>query len=212
MILGNLHWPRLKDQMECAPPTFFAAYGSLRRRSLARQGHSVVHSLTFRGHGLLRGLGFIQNGYPGVIEQPGIVVVDIYKVLDAVVWERLDRYEGYDPALGTCALFYRKEVKLLSPEIRASVYFLGRETPRGTRLPERADAASHLFRDQNGLCETLAVATTAFPGGFSGRQFSVPGGMKPFRARKRFLDSAIARNSIRIDTRSVAVAVDEPES
>jgi gamma-glutamylcyclotransferase (GGCT)/AIG2-like uncharacterized protein YtfP len=128
--------------MECAPPTFFAAYGSLRRRSLARQGHSVAKSLQFYGYGLLRGLGFIQHRYSGVIEQPGIVVVEIYGVLDKVVWEALDRYEGYNPILGTRAHFYRKQVKLLRPDICASVYFLGREIPRGTHWQEYMDAAS----------------------------------------------------------------------
>jgi gamma-glutamylcyclotransferase (GGCT)/AIG2-like uncharacterized protein YtfP len=128
--------------MECARPTFFAAYGSLRRRSLARQGHSVVQNLRFYGHGLLRGLGFIQHGYPGVIEQPGIVVVEVYEVQDEGVWEKLDRYEGYDPILGTRAHFYRKQVRLLRPDICVSVYFLGREIPRGTQWKEHKDAAS----------------------------------------------------------------------
>ena len=127
--------------MGSTSPTFFAAYGSLRRRSLARQGYAVVHGLRFHGQGLLRGLGFTQNGYPGVVEQPGIVAVEIYQVLDAVVWKYLDRYEGYDPAHTAHALFYRKEVKLLRPEIRASVYFLGREITRGRKWRQNVDAA-----------------------------------------------------------------------
>jgi gamma-glutamylcyclotransferase (GGCT)/AIG2-like uncharacterized protein YtfP len=170
----------LRDEMECARPTFFAAYGSLRRRSLARQGHSVVHGLAFHGHGLLRGLRLIQNGYPGVIEHPGIVAVEVYQVLDAVVWEILDRYEGYDAALGTRALFYRKEVKLLRPEIRASVYFLGREIPRGTRCPEGVDATSPLVQRSERAMRIAGNFNRRFPGGFSRRKYLVSTGIKSF--------------------------------
>ena len=111
--------------------SFLAVYGSLRRRSLARQGFFVLRNLRFYTHGVARGLLFNQNGYPGVLEQPGLVRVEVYRVLSEEVWETLDRYEGYRPSLGARALFYRKEVTLLRPGIRASVYFLGREIPRG---------------------------------------------------------------------------------
>jgi gamma-glutamylcyclotransferase (GGCT)/AIG2-like uncharacterized protein YtfP len=111
--------------------SFLAVYGSLRRRSLARQGFFVLRSLRFHTHGVARGLLFNQNGYPGVLEQPGLVRVEVYRVLSEQVWDILDRYEGYRPSLGARALFYRKEVTLLRPGVRASVYFLGRETPRG---------------------------------------------------------------------------------
>lgn len=112
---------------------FLAVYGSLRRRSLAQQGFLVVRNLRFHGHGVLKGLLFMQNGYPGVLEQSGLVRVEVYRVLSETVWEILDRYEGYRHSIGCRALFYRKEVTLLRPEIRASVYFLGREIPRGSK-------------------------------------------------------------------------------
>jgi gamma-glutamylcyclotransferase (GGCT)/AIG2-like uncharacterized protein YtfP len=115
--------------------SFLAVYGSLRRRSLAKQGFFVLRNLRFHGHGVLRGLLFIQNGYPAVLEQPGLVRVELYRVLSETVWEILDRYEGYRHSLGCRALFYRKEVTLLRPQIRASVYFLGREVPRGSKRP-----------------------------------------------------------------------------
>jgi gamma-glutamylcyclotransferase (GGCT)/AIG2-like uncharacterized protein YtfP len=117
------------------PPdaTFLAVYGSLRRRSLAKQGSVVMRGLRFHTHGLMRGLLFRQNGYPAVLEQPGLVKVEIYRVLNETVWDLLDRYEGYQHSLGFRALFYRKEVTLVRPAIRASVYFLGREIPRGKK-------------------------------------------------------------------------------
>jgi len=121
---------------------FLAVYGSLRRRSLAKQGFVVLRNLQFHVHGVLRGLLFIQNGYPAVLEQSGLVRVEVYRVLSEALWETLDRYEGYQHSLGCRALFYRKEVTLLHPKIRASVYFLGREIPRGRRCPRRLTRSS----------------------------------------------------------------------
>jgi gamma-glutamylcyclotransferase (GGCT)/AIG2-like uncharacterized protein YtfP len=125
--------------------SYLAVYGSLRRRSLAKQGFSVLRNLQFRGHGMLRGLLFIQKGYPGVVEQPGLVRVEIYRVRSETVWEILDHYEGYHPSLGVRSFFYRKEVTLLHPQLRASVYFLGREIPRGkiSIFRRGADPDSH---------------------------------------------------------------------
>jgi gamma-glutamylcyclotransferase (GGCT)/AIG2-like uncharacterized protein YtfP len=117
--------------MPSADSSYLAVYGSLRRRSLAKQGSLVLRNLQFFGHGMLRGLLFIQNGYPGVVERPGLVRVEIYRVLSETIWEILDHYEGYRSSLGVRSLFYRKEVNLLRPQLRASVYFLGREIPRG---------------------------------------------------------------------------------
>src|ERR1700739_1161266 len=111
--------------------SFLAVYGSLRRRSLARQGFFVLRSLQFHTQGLARGLLFSQNGYPGVLEQPGLVRVEVYRVLSEDVWDVLDRYEGYRPSLGPRALFSRKEGPLPPPRDPASVFFSGREIPRG---------------------------------------------------------------------------------
>jgi gamma-glutamylcyclotransferase (GGCT)/AIG2-like uncharacterized protein YtfP len=118
------------NQMPCSD-SFLAVYGSLRRRSLAKQSFFVLGGLQFYGYGILRGLLLIQNGYPGVLEQPGQVRVEIFRLQGEGILEELDRYEGYRPALGSRSLFYRKEVDLRQPEIRAWVYFLGREIPRG---------------------------------------------------------------------------------
>jgi gamma-glutamylcyclotransferase (GGCT)/AIG2-like uncharacterized protein YtfP len=131
--------------MPFPPLSFLAVYGSLRRRSLARQGFFILRNLRFHTHGVARGLLFNQNGYPGVLEQPGLVRVEVYRVLSERVWDILDRYEGYRPSLGARALFYRKEVTLLRPGIRASIYFLGREIPRGkiSTFRHSADPHSH---------------------------------------------------------------------
>jgi gamma-glutamylcyclotransferase (GGCT)/AIG2-like uncharacterized protein YtfP len=113
---------------------FLAAYGTLRRRSQFRRGYSVGSGLKFAGWGLLRGIGFAQCGYPAVLEQPGLVQVEIFQVLSDSIWPILDRYEGYNDQVGRNSLFVRKAVALVQPRIYAWVYFLGQEIPRGRPL------------------------------------------------------------------------------
>jgi hypothetical protein len=69
--------------------------------------------------------------YPTVLEQTGIVQVEIFRVLNESVWAILDRYEGYDPRIGKHSLFVRKAVVLLRPRIYAWVYFLGADLRHG---------------------------------------------------------------------------------
>ena len=120
---------------ESAKPVFdvpyLVAYGTLRRRSQYRLGHSVGSYLKFYGYGLLRGLRLAQREYPVVLERPGLVQVEIFRVLNESVWAILDRYEGYDPRIGKNSLFVRKAVALVRPRIYAWVYFLGPDLRHG---------------------------------------------------------------------------------
>ena len=108
---------------------YLVAYGTLRRRSQYRLGYSVGSCLKFYGYGLLRGLRFAQREYPAVLEQPGLVQVEIFRVLNESVWAILDRYEGYDPGIGKHSLFVRKAVALVRPRIYAWVYFVAGKSP-----------------------------------------------------------------------------------
>jgi gamma-glutamylcyclotransferase (GGCT)/AIG2-like uncharacterized protein YtfP len=116
--------------------SFLAVYGSLRRRGLVRQGSQVARNLSFFGYGILRGQLFVQNGYPGAIEGPGAIQVEIFRVRDPVVFQVLDRYEGFSSDFRDYSLFYPKVVRLLHPEILATAYFLARQTPRGKKVPK----------------------------------------------------------------------------
>ena len=111
--------------------TYLATYGTLRRRSQYSLGVSIVSRLKFYGHGMLRGLLLTQYGYPGVVEHPGLVRVEIFRVLSESVWPELDHYEGYDPGIGERSIFVRKAVALVQPRIYAWAYFLGKQIPRG---------------------------------------------------------------------------------
>jgi len=104
---------------------YLVAYGTLRRRSQYRLGYSVGSCLKFYGYGLLRGFRLAQRGYPAVLEQPGLVRVEIFRVLNESIWAILDRYEGYDLRIGKNSLFVRKAVALVRPRIYAWVYFSG---------------------------------------------------------------------------------------
>ena len=104
---------------------YLAAYGTLRRRSQYRLGYFVGSCLKFYGYGQLRGLRFVQRQYSVVLEQPGLVQVEIFRVLNESVWAILDRYEGYDPRIGKNSLFVRKAVVLVRPRLYAWVYFWG---------------------------------------------------------------------------------------
>ena len=132
--------------MTPADPSFLAVYGTLRRRSLAKQRFFFLKDLQFYGYGVLRGLLLIQNGYPAVLEQSGLVRVEIFRLGSRGAWEALDRYEGYQPELGYRSLFYRKRVSLLQPRIRAWVYFLGREVPRGRQINPQHVAKDFYFQ------------------------------------------------------------------
>jgi gamma-glutamylcyclotransferase (GGCT)/AIG2-like uncharacterized protein YtfP len=110
---------------------FLAVYGTLRRRNQSRRGYSVGSCLKFVCCGLLRGLWLAQCGYPAVLEQPGLVQVEIFLVLRDSIWPILDRYEGYYHEIGRNSLFIRKVVALIRPRIYAWVYLLGQEIPRG---------------------------------------------------------------------------------
>jgi gamma-glutamylcyclotransferase (GGCT)/AIG2-like uncharacterized protein YtfP len=112
-------------------PDLLAAYGTLRRRSQFQRGSRVGSKVRFLGTGRLRGRLFWQEGYPAAVPGFGAVPVEIFLVVDATVWSDLDRYEGCDLAHEASSLFYRRQVRLLSPSVIVWAYFLGHRQLRG---------------------------------------------------------------------------------
>jgi gamma-glutamylcyclotransferase (GGCT)/AIG2-like uncharacterized protein YtfP len=151
---GATEWPLTEEQIcssvnsenrNLGSNSYLAVYGSLRRRVLARRGLAVARNLSFFGHGILRGQLFAQNGYPGAVEGPGVIRVEIFRVRDKTVFQVLDFYEGFSPDSKGYCLFDRKLIRLLRPGILASAYFLARQTPRGQpkfRISAEAKMAS----------------------------------------------------------------------
>jgi hypothetical protein len=61
------------------------------------------------------------------------VQVELFRIVNPGVLTDLDRYEGFDPGNPRASLFVRTQVLLLNPQVRAWVYFLNLQIPRGTQ-------------------------------------------------------------------------------
>jgi len=116
-----------------APCDLLAVYGTLRRRSIFHKLPVVVSRLQFFGPGLIRGRLFQQRTYPALIQDPGTVQVEVFRIVDASVLFDLDRYEGFEPANPRASLFIRRRILLLNPQVWAWAYFLNSDIPRGAR-------------------------------------------------------------------------------
>ena len=111
-----------------------AVYGTLRRRSVFQRLPLAVSRLQFFGCGLIRGHLFWQRAYPALIQEHGIAQVELFRIVDANVWDELDLYEGCDPSNLAASLFIRRQVLLWNPRVWAWAYFLNRQIPLGSRL------------------------------------------------------------------------------
>ena len=108
-----------------------AVYGTLRRRSVFHKLPVAASRLKFISYGLIRGQVFWQRTYPALIEDRGIAQVELFRIVDPNVLGDLDRYEGFDSTNLRASLFVRTQVLLLNPQVRAWVYFLNGQIPRG---------------------------------------------------------------------------------
>jgi gamma-glutamylcyclotransferase (GGCT)/AIG2-like uncharacterized protein YtfP len=116
-----------------APCELLAVYGTLRRRSIFPKLPMAASRLQFFGYGLIRGRLFWQRTYPALIQDRGYAQVEVFRIVDPNVLDELDRYEGFDPSNLRASLFIRTQVLLLNPQVRAWVYFLSLQIPRGTQ-------------------------------------------------------------------------------
>jgi gamma-glutamylcyclotransferase (GGCT)/AIG2-like uncharacterized protein YtfP len=116
-----------------APCNLLAVYGTLRRRSIFPKLPVAASRLQFFGCGLIRGRLFWQRTYPALIQDRGIERVELFRIADPNVLGDLDRYEEFDSSNLRASLFVRTQVLLLNPQVRAWVYFLNLQLPRGTQ-------------------------------------------------------------------------------
>ena len=112
---------------------FLAVYGTLRRRSIFHKLPAAAARLRFFSCGLVGGRLFWQRTYPALVQDRGIAQVELFRIVDPSVLADLDRYEGFDPSNLKASLFVRNQILLLNPPVRAWVYFLNRQIPRGTQ-------------------------------------------------------------------------------
>jgi len=121
---------------DATPCNLLAVYGTLRRRSIFPKLPMAVSRLQFFSRGLIGGRLFWQRTYPALIQDRGIAQVELFRIVDPGVMTDLDRYEGFDPRNPRASLFIRTQVLLLNPQVRAWVYFLNLQIPRGTQHTE----------------------------------------------------------------------------
>ena len=114
-----------------ADSDLLAVYGTLRRRSLFNRLPHAVSRLHFAGRGRIRGRLFWQGTFPAVVQDSGVVEVEIFRITDPIVWQDLDSYEGFNPTNLEASLFIRRQVLLLNSRVKPWVYFLNRRIPVG---------------------------------------------------------------------------------
>lgn len=88
-----------------------AFYGSLRRGFAKHAELGLASALQFLGRRAIEGTVVDLGAYPGLVAGSGVVDVELYRILDATVLERIDEYEAYDPA-DPASLFVRKAVRV----------------------------------------------------------------------------------------------------
>jgi gamma-glutamylcyclotransferase (GGCT)/AIG2-like uncharacterized protein YtfP len=111
-----------------------AVYGTLRRRSLFQRRPLVSGKLHFFCFGQLRARLFWQGGHPAAVPGPGVVPVEVFRIIDPAIWTDLDQYEGCVFGNEPASLFYRKRVRLLRPSLVVWAYFLRRTGVHGEPL------------------------------------------------------------------------------
>lgn len=89
-----------------------ALYGSLRRGSAQHVRFGLPSALRYVGARMLRGVLYDLGPYPGLKPGDGLVEAELYRIVDARVLERLDRYEGYDPRDEVRSAYVRRVVRV----------------------------------------------------------------------------------------------------
>ena len=147
---------------DAAPCNLLAVYGTLRRRSIFHKLPVAAARLQFFSCGLVGGRLFWQRTYPALIQDRGIAQVELFRIVDPSVLADLDRYEGFDSSNLRASLFVRTQVLLLNPQVRAWVYFLNLQIPRGTQQRENRERRINFTKGtaRNGTSNRKALLFT----------------------------------------------------
>lgn len=100
-----------------------ALYGSLLRGLDSMTELGIGEQLRFVGPCVLEGQLFDLGPYPGLRPGTGLVLGEIYALLDLEALTTLDQFEGYIPDRSAESLYLREQVRLIEPtQTRAWVY------------------------------------------------------------------------------------------
>jgi gamma-glutamylcyclotransferase (GGCT)/AIG2-like uncharacterized protein YtfP len=127
-----------------------ALYGSLLRGLGAMQEIGVGNRLRFVGPCLIEGQLFDLGAYPGLRRGTGLVVGEIYALLDSEALKTLDRFEDFEPAQPQGSLYQRERVSLIEPaDTEAWIYFYN-QVPDASQQIESGDWRAHLAARADG--------------------------------------------------------------
>lgn len=137
-----------------------AFYGSLLSPFPTQERLGVDQALERLGPCRLRGRLLDLGAYPGLVEGPGLVRGELYRLADPAALAVLDGFEGYRPEDPGGSEYLRRAEELAEPAVTAWVYRL-RQAPAGAAPVAGGDWARHLAgREPQGFEEFFRRRTT----------------------------------------------------
>jgi gamma-glutamylcyclotransferase (GGCT)/AIG2-like uncharacterized protein YtfP len=127
-----------------------AFYGSLLRGLEAMQEIGVGDRLRFVGPCLIEGQLFDLGSYPGLRRGTGLVVGEIYALLDPEALQVLDRFEGFEPTRPRDSLYLREFVSLIEPAATQAWIYFYNQVPDASQRIESGDWRAHLAASSDG--------------------------------------------------------------
>ncbi len=121
-----------------------AFYGSLLRGFEAMHAIGIGDRLRFVGPCLIEGQLFDLGPYPGLRRGAGLVVGEIYALLDPEALQVLDRFEGFEPARPRESLYLRERVPLIEPAASQAWIYFYNQVPDASQRIESGDWRAHL--------------------------------------------------------------------
>lgn len=123
-------------------PRHLALYGSLTGGAAPSLTLDLGFRLADRGECRIPGNLYDLGEYPGLRPGEGVVVGELYELLDVDALRDLDRFEGHDPTDPERSLFIRQAVRLLEPDLDAWVYMCNRDVSDAPAI-ESGDWRAH---------------------------------------------------------------------